>query len=220
MTGRRGASARKVHTELGRSLRALGSAPGGDELAYLAATSKAEGPVRDRLAWELHRRLGDGYRVAREWRRADLAVLTAGGDLVAQVELKVLASFTALSDPERERYLKYLEIDAAKMCELDEPDCEPSARYLLSVLYDVRGQVPGDPAGIVKYAGRFNGCSQNGTDPGVRAAARRTWRKALEGRFDGTTDTPVEVGAGHVWGVDVSVDCFLTGPLKPVDGNY
>ena len=35
-----------------------------------------EFPVRDRIAWELHRRLQDrSLLVAREWRRADLAVV-------------------------------------------------------------------------------------------------------------------------------------------------
>jgi hypothetical protein len=42
------------------------------ELAYLVVTSKVEFPVRDRFAWELHRRLEDrSHLVAREWKRAD-----------------------------------------------------------------------------------------------------------------------------------------------------
>src|SRR5215469_10592611 len=39
-----------------------------NELAYLAATSKVEGPVRDRIAYQLHAQLESGFLVHREWR--------------------------------------------------------------------------------------------------------------------------------------------------------
>ena len=39
-----------------------------DELAYLAATSKVEGLIRDRIAYCLHRQIDPGRFVHREWR--------------------------------------------------------------------------------------------------------------------------------------------------------
>lgn len=44
---------------------------GPDELAYLGATSRIEVPVRDKVAYLLHRQLGAQYVVSREWRRFD-----------------------------------------------------------------------------------------------------------------------------------------------------
>lgn len=66
-----------------------------NELAHLALTSKAEGPIRDRLAFALRSQLaGDGLVVAREWRRIDIAVLR-GVHLVAVVELEMMHTFGA-----------------------------------------------------------------------------------------------------------------------------
>ena len=65
------------------------------ELAYLAVTSKVELPVRDRFAWELHRRLEDrSLLVAREWRRVDLAVVREG-DAVVVIESTALYAFAS-----------------------------------------------------------------------------------------------------------------------------
>ena len=72
-----------MKTMLERGLRAIRFEPG--ELAYLALTSKPELQVRDRLAWELTKA---GVRVAREWRRCDLALLSGNGTPLALVEMK------------------------------------------------------------------------------------------------------------------------------------
>jgi hypothetical protein len=46
-----------------------------DELAYLAITSKVELPIRDKLAYILHKNIDKHLFVAREWNRIDLAIL-------------------------------------------------------------------------------------------------------------------------------------------------
>ena len=52
-----------------------------DELAYLATTTKVEGPFRDRLSFLLHLDYyRSGFVVAREWNRVDLAVLSSAGE--------------------------------------------------------------------------------------------------------------------------------------------
>ena len=189
------------------ALGQLGAAFADDELAYLTVTSKVEGPVRDRLAWALQTKLGSDFVVAREYRRADLAVLTATGTLVAQVEAKVLCTFNAVNEADRARYLGYLAKDAHKMTTLTASD-----HFLLSIVFDVRGDIPSEPAGVVKYATHINRCAKAHPDGGVRAAARERWLEGLATGFNApTTQYPFE--AGQVWGLDVSVDCFLTGPL-------
>ena len=39
-----------------------------DELAYLALTSKTELPLRDRIAFELHKKFSDTHLICREWK--------------------------------------------------------------------------------------------------------------------------------------------------------
>ena len=63
------------------------------ELAFLAATSKIEQPIRDRLSWRLQQTLKD-YDVVREWRRADIAILKDKSP-VAVIELKAMYTFDA-----------------------------------------------------------------------------------------------------------------------------
>lgn len=45
------------------------------ELAYLAMTSKVELPLRDKLAYILHKNVAANFFVAREWDRIDVAIL-------------------------------------------------------------------------------------------------------------------------------------------------
>jgi hypothetical protein len=82
-----------------------------NELAYLALTSKIEFPIRDKLAYNLYKKLwGQGIIVAREWRRSDLAFLD-GGEPVFICELKAAYTFDIFK---HEDYLKLIEKDIAK----------------------------------------------------------------------------------------------------------
>ena len=63
------------------------------ELAFLAATSKVEQPIRDRLSWRLQQALKD-HDVVREWHRADIAILKDESP-VAVIELKAMYTFDA-----------------------------------------------------------------------------------------------------------------------------
>ena len=198
-----------VHRALSESLSGIGGSFQPDELAFLAATSKVELPIRDRLAWTLQRTLGEEFAVAREWRRADLAVL-AGDGVVAQLEAKALYSFNVLQPANRKAYLDRLVADAAKMAALASSD-----RYLLSMLVDVRGQIRPDLSShVVKYSsGIAAGIKASGDT--VRSAASDLWLSELAGTFDSPTER-MQVNGGRVWDLDVSVDLFLTGPLLPV----
>jgi hypothetical protein len=71
-----------------------------NELAYLAATSKIELPIRDKLAFNLHRQYeAAGFLVARERRRVDIAVVDHDNNAICLVELKAMYTFDALKDP-------------------------------------------------------------------------------------------------------------------------
>ncbi|HVV12054.1 hypothetical protein [Amycolatopsis sp.] len=196
-----------VRQALGAAAAGLNEAFEPGELAFLAVTSKAELPIRDRLAWRVAQDLGEAFVVTREWRRADLAIL-AGSNVVAQVEAKALYSFDVLREAGRRKYLGYLRADRAKMQAL-----APSDRYLLSVITDVRGEIrPELKRHVVKYApGIMTAASSYGADA-VRSLATARWLEDVKTEFGETT--VIHLDGGQVWGLDVNVDVFLTGPLE------
>jgi hypothetical protein len=168
-------------------------------------------PIRDRLAWLLHLALGDEFVVSREWRRADLAVLSH--DIaVAQIEAKALYTFDILKEVQsgwtEAGYLGRLERDAEKMAALVHSD-----RWLLSLITDVRGAIPHHLGShVVKYT---SGITKAIPYPHelLRDTATRLWVEKLDERFGGDTTTSLRVDGGSVWGLEASVDVFLTGPL-------
>jgi hypothetical protein len=86
----------------------------GNELAYLALTSKVEFVIRDHLAWQLHQKLSaSGLEVAREWRRIDLAVLNDGTPVLC-VQLKAMYTSDAVFGRNVDAYLAAMRADDAK----------------------------------------------------------------------------------------------------------
>ncbi|MBA0125529.1 hypothetical protein H0B56_08250 [Haloechinothrix sp. YIM 98757] len=203
-----------VRRALGVAVAGLTDAFEPGELAFLAVTSKAELPIRDRLAWCLAQDLGEAFIVTREWRRADLAIL-AGSNVVAQVEAKALYSFDVLREAGRQKYLGYLRADAVKMQAL--AALATSDRFLLSIVTDVRGEIrPELMRHVVKYTpGITKAASLYGSDE-VRSMAKERWPKGLDQSF-GVSTAVTHLDGGVVWGLDVGVDVFLIGPLSEAD---
>ncbi|KRF44612.1 hypothetical protein ASH01_11510 [Terrabacter sp. Soil811] len=196
-----------MRASVGAAVNSLAGAFEDGELAFLAATSKPELPIRDRVAWHASRSLGDEYVVSREWRRADIAILR-GSDVVTQIEAKAMYSFDVLQQGGRQAYLKRMIADAVKMSALARSD-----RYLLSTVTDVRGNIS---ESIRKYVVKYSpliarAAGTHGSDA-VQHLSRQRWSRDLEDTFGGETAV-THVEGGRVWGLEVSVDVFLTGPL-------
>lgn len=196
------------------TLRGTSSAFAQDELAYLALTSKAEQPLRDRIAWNLQATLGEAYIVSREWRRADIAVLQGDVALI-QVEAKALYTFDVLSAVSRAKFLARLTADGLKMAALA-PD---SAAFLLALITHVDGPIePHLRKHVVKYSNGIRAAltKQGGDASAVRSKARRSWEAELAQftspwhRFD--------IEGGQQWGLRVDIDAYLVGPLARVHG--
>ena len=82
-----------------------------DELAYLALTGKIEHPIRDRLAFRLHKRLKN-LKIVREWKRTDLAILDSNNIPTRILELKAMYTFDGTDN--RKGYLNSLIQDFQK----------------------------------------------------------------------------------------------------------
>ena len=180
-----------------------------DELAYLAVTSKAELPIRDRFAWRLQLALGETYVVSREWRRADIAVLRGGVPLV-QVEAKALYAFDVLSDRSRTRFIEKLAADGIKMAAL----VPNGTAFLLALITHIDGSIePHLRRHVVKYSSGIRGAvaGKGGDAARVRSTARTGWEAELD-RMQAPWQR-FEIDGGRHWGMHVDVDAYLVGPL-------
>ena len=112
-----------------RTALTLGEHFSDGELAWLAATSKAEHALRDRWGWLLQQLLiGTEFAVAREWRQADLVILHDNHPAVV-IEGKAMYGFDALSTISRAKFIDLVRADIAKATAL-----APDAYVLASVL--------------------------------------------------------------------------------------
>jgi len=180
------------------------------ELAYLTATSKPEGPIRDRLAWTLQQQLHPERGVAREWKKRDLTVHTADGRPLLGVEVKVGAAFNLChpTTPGWHPLLTALGSDLDKLHHVT-----PSAeRYGLIVLFHIGSHIPQPLEHLVKYAADFNAAaasSEHGAD-GVLALSRERAKLALLhlGQPVRPYNGPVSV-TGEAFGLPITIDCHL-----------
>jgi hypothetical protein len=180
-----------------------------DELAYLALTSKAEGPLRDRLAFALHRRLWPTWVVAREHpARTDLSVLAPDdGRPLALLEAKAFYTFDAANDEKCASYIDTIAADVAKAHAQALAKTDVFALALVTHPLAV-GKLP---TGVMKYERGIAGAIRDhGTANAVRQIARRRLCEGL------AKLGPLSVGslaAGEALGVEVEVLHFLIGPV-------
>jgi len=164
-----------LEEEIVRALKGITESFSPNELAYLALTSKVEAPVRDRLAFALHRSMGMEYLVAREWDRVDLAILSPSQLPLALLELKAMYSFDDAA-----RYCRITAEDEAKT-RLFAP--QAGAVYSLLLATHVSSQVPQSLRRVVKYDGDINRAARKLGDPElVRAALLHRMDEALKER--------------------------------------
>jgi hypothetical protein len=136
--------------EIAKATKDALSAMPKDELAYLALTTKSEGPMRDRIAFHLHKKHEDSkFWVAREWsKRIDLAFVKRE-DLtpICLVELKAIYVVDALLKKKDGRpwFVGPVEKDLDKLKKTDAPN-----KFGLILATHVHKDVPENLKGIVK----------------------------------------------------------------------
>ena len=161
------------------------------ELAYLALTVKPEFQVRDRLAWRLYR---EGVGAAREWKRADLAVIKDGSP-AAIIELKALQSWNAALRRYNPPFDQVVAADLAKARALA-PDAD---LFELVVCVHVASPVPRELDGVVKYSSALRRVAD-------KAQGDENLRQLLES-FGRVEHVPLD--EGEAFGLRVEVDAWL-----------
>jgi hypothetical protein len=195
--------------EICSALNEIGKAFEENELAYLAVTSKIEHPFRDRLSFLLHRRYeAEGYFVAREWKRIDMAVLNHEGQPVCLIELKAMYTFDALTKP---MYFASLlsndEIKARRSASAN------TAVYSLLLATHVSDHFDRRYEGIVKYLpGIRKALNRHKTAAKVRELAEKTMRQTFSMR---NVIREGHVLGGRVLGTEVTVLFWLVRDVFP-----
>lgn len=184
-----------------------------DELAYLATTTKVEGPFRDRLAFRLHQNYETSeLLVAREWKRIDLAVLDRLGLPICLIELKAMYTYDALVN------VKFF----TSATSADEIKAQQHAEagtsvYSLLLVTHLAGSVLPQFISLVKYSGNINkavvryGAAATVLEEAIKAidtdlSARKV---VARGRADG----------GTAFGLAVAVHYWLVRNDRPENSN-
>ena len=178
------------------------------QLAWLAITSKAEHAIRDAWGWMLQAAL-PGLSVAREWKKADLAILEDDEPRVI-VEGKALYGFDALSATTRDKYTKLVAHDLQKARAL-----APQAYVLATVLMStVQTPWSEERTASIGYLGNRK---TTFLGEGGRTKATDLMWDAL--RDLGQVGT-VDLGTGIAFGAEVNTTMFLVRPPARRDPGF
>lgn len=183
-------------------------------MGYLAATSKPELPVRDKIACHFHKRY-PRLVAAREYtvnsekdrnlrKRVDLALLAPSCVPVVLVEFKAMTVTDPLRVPEH-RNMRSLVRDLERLAEIHSV---PSIGVMLMV--DVEnGEQGGACDGVIKYIRYFRRFEKEPKRiEKATEIASRFFQKA------GLNVTPLSVELGLVWGASVKLICFILEPQR------
>ena len=184
-----------------------------NELAYLALTSKVELPIRDKLAFHLHRQFNKetNIHIAREWgmidrRRIDLAVIE--DDVPSMLlEIKAMYSFDMFTKNANYQYSKLVEKDVEKMRDFVTTNLQNSPTLLTLLLATHPHTTPSRQLDrIVKY----NAEIEKYQPPSTEAI-----RKAVSKHFHAhPSHKGGEIEGGRAFDTNVSVLYWLFGPYK------
>jgi hypothetical protein len=196
------------------SIQELPSTFNENELAYLALTAKIENPIRDRIAYSMHRSKEiNGLIVSREWKRRDLAILeNSDADLnpLGVLEIKAMYSFDASEvASKRSQYIKLLYEDVSKAMKVA---TENTQIFFLLLVTHPHSYPPSSYSSVVKYWSQIR---KSLTPP---RTAQQTWRETsdyLSEHLPNDIESHHRLwNAGTAFGVKVEVGYWLLGPWK------
>jgi hypothetical protein len=185
-----------------------------NRLAFLAATSKFEFVIRDEIAYRLHNKFmkqDGGYIVAREWKRYDLAILDNSRDVICLVEFKAGSIASAI-----ERHSLNTEKDIRKLLRSRNRKISSAQKYVVLILMLPQNKFNANLKGVVKYLPGIN--HQFKISNPIEENYYDKWKAHLEKIKIGKTDynPPFRIDAGIYNGVNIYLDLYIAGPLKPM----
>ena len=146
------------------------------DLAFLCLTSKIELNFRDRIAVSLFQKYSENYKISREYKRCDLAILDNENNLVLIIEFKACYSFDFIKKNKSEEYIKAIEKDMKK----SQTNFPGTPMY--SVLFITHPKLPilSDQINIIKYRGGINKHLKDHTEIAIKSNAVSKLKKRFK----------------------------------------
>jgi hypothetical protein len=179
-----------------------------DELAYLAVTSKIENPLRDKIAFALHKSLNQDYLICREWQRVkgnrtDLAIIEG-----KENEPKLLIEFKARSVPGySSTYTDHLLSDLKKMAKVAD---DSTALYCIFFNTCIEKRIDSKFIKAVKYLNRIN--NRINEEKTIQEMIDEYWVEYLKG-LPKNKYKKIEIQAGDYYKTPVSIITYIYGPI-------
>ena len=188
------------YSALFETLKSLENSFEQNELAFLAATSKVECPIRDKWAYMLWQNLPAHYHVAREWKRTDLAILNNSTPEVL-IELKAMYTLDAINKPIGiNGYIEQMNNDAVKAKLLA---VNNSAVYTVLLATHPKQPYPYELEGVLKYLKQVNKCFNVHYYEGkIKMKATQAVNDNLQHKHVVTSGT---INAGVAFGIEFEV---------------
>ena len=185
------------------AVRSAGRSLDAEEMAFMVLSDKTERPLRERIAWQLHRDLADsGMIVAQDWHGVDLAILEDRRPS-AVVAMESMRSFEAVyGHVAIQRWVSRVQKDLRSARRLS----GEGEVYALVVLSHVSDEVPVDLDGVVQYLPRINRSLRTKTSTEVIESARSQLEEGLAEHGD--VDY-IRLGFGKCWGLRTEVHAYL-----------
>jgi hypothetical protein len=197
---------------IARQLDATASLFEPDELAYLALTRKPEEPIRDRLAWILHKTLPYCV-VSREWARRDLVILNAAGSVpLAVFEAKAFYTANAVT---RNGNLAMWETEILK--DLDKARADAQGAPVFELVFVTHPKsTPANMPKVVKYLSTVRAALKRNDEAAVRQLAAENVQDMLSAIGPVVSGT---LAGGTAFGAEVDVDFWVVGPVAQTPGS-
>lgn len=188
-----------------------------NELAYLSLTSKIELPLRDRIAFELHKKYADTYLICREWKskenksldRIDLAIVDKSNS-----KLLCLIEFKAKSVVRYEKeFTRHLADDLIKIRNLTQDDSVELYYIYFNNVISSENEFEEIYYNSVKYISHLN--KNIKSKKGLAEISRTNWDKHL-GLVELNADKSkhISINAGKYYNHNVSIETFIFGPVN------
>ena len=146
------------------------------DLAFLSLTSKIELNFRDRIAVSLFQKYSKSYKISREYKRCDLAILDNENNLVLVIEFKACYSFDFIKKNKSKEYIQAIEKDMKKS-QINFPGIP-----MYSVLFMTHPKlpIPSDQINIIKYRGGINKHLKDHTEIAIKSNAVSKLKKRFK----------------------------------------
>jgi hypothetical protein len=180
-----------------------------NELAYLCLTSKVENPLRDKIAFQLHKQLGENKLVCREWtnkgvqkNKSDIAILDFDDNVECIIEFKAHSSIQGINE-----WLNEMEEDISKAKEVS---LKNTAIFFVLFVNNLEGMPEGNH---FEHSVKYHGNLQRGIKKSSKEVADK-WKQTVsaKGKLNYKPPVEIEISAGEYYLAKTAITCFIHGP--------